>query len=280
MFSAQQKKLKHFIDCLTDYRVVKGSSSCWQSSIRQTCPKRFSGEIYSTFMCAKYLLSRNISNAIQFIHGKPFSKQQIAIISRYKICQNRQRKHIHKCIIKATDPCNEADIIAMKTVRVTMDTVEELIRRDPSIYVIHYLRDPRATVLSKKETSGSFWSLYGSSNLIKEAQILCDRMLANAKLAARLELLYPGSFQTIFYEDLAVNTNQTLHKIYKFIDKPVSEKVEMWLKDNTMSNKFNLQTSRVSSGIVKRWMEKVSYKSVMEINNHCNKLFKELNFPW
>ena len=280
LFRVQQKKQKLFINCLDKYKAVNKSSSCWQRTLNQTCPKRFEGNKYSTFMCAEHLLSRNVLNDIKFLKGKPFKKQQIASISKYKLCQQQIQEHVSKCILNAIKPCNEADIIAIKTVRVTMDTVEELIRRDPSIYVIHYLRDPRATVLSKKETSSSFWSLYGSSDVIKEAEILCDRMFKNVKLAARLESLYPGSFKTIFYEDLATNSNHTLYKIYEFIDQPVSQNVELWLKENTKSKKSYLQTSRVSSNIAKRWMDKLTYKNVMEINKHCHQLFKELGFPW
>ena len=137
------------------------------------------------------------------------------------------------CIQKLKDICEKTNIKATKIIRTTMDVMEDLIKIHPkNIYIIHQLRDPRGTIVSRSKDN----RLLIPGDLKREAKLLCSKMLYDVRIRRRLEKKYPGVFLTTHYESLADAPMHMLNVIYKHTGLVVPSNVERWIKDNTAAS--------------------------------------------
>ncbi|XP_064606390.1 carbohydrate sulfotransferase 1-like [Liolophura sinensis] len=155
----------------------------------------------------------------------PFAEQSV-MVSNYSKC----RKSMEECAEELGSACLGSPIREIKTIRTPMRFVTELLKKDPSVKVIHLLRDPRGLINS--------WITYGykpKTDILP--QYVCNLIGDDLKTRYELEKQYPGTFLSLIYEDLAQHPMEMLHKIYGWLGMLVDTKVIDWLNRSTHSDK-------------------------------------------
>ena len=97
--------------------------------------------------------------------------------------------------------------------KLPMDSVDEVLERLPGVYLVHYVRDPRAIVTSRVGAE----LMWGGK--IVESMVLCEKMRHDLKLLQQLKQNYPGAVITVRYEDYIVNPNETLYRMYSHFEE-------------------------------------------------------------
>ncbi|XP_064604632.1 carbohydrate sulfotransferase 1-like [Liolophura sinensis] len=166
-------------------------------------------------------------------------------------------------------------IRVIKTIRTPMRFVTELLKKDPSVKVIHLLRDPRGLINS--------WITYDykpKKDILP--QYVCNLIGDDLKTRYELEKQYPGTFLEVIYEDLAQHPMEMLHKIYGWLGVPVDPKVTDWLNKSTHSDKdgkFLDTYKKNSTAAAYSWIKKISVERLNLINKFCGDLISHGNFP-
>lgn len=104
-------------------------------------------------------------------------------------CYAAYRSILHQCVHKIVTPCRRSSIRAAKVFRLTMTSLQELIKTFPSIKILYYIRDPRGIIFSRGDIG--FISKpdpqFQVASVISEAQKLCARMHEDLLVAAALK---------------------------------------------------------------------------------------------
>ena len=79
----------------------------------------------------------------------------------------------------------------MKILRLQVPLIESIYYALPNLKVIYQIRDPRGIVLSRNN-SWDGYVLTFKTNLTKEAEFLCKKMIADFKAIRELQVKYPG----------------------------------------------------------------------------------------
>ena len=81
---------------------------------------------------------------------------------------------------------------------------------------------------------------------------------------------YRGKYLQVRYEELALSPIETVKKIYKFIERPATERVLRWIRTATRAgNSGNFGTRRDSSKTVESWRSYLSFVETTEVQKHC-----------
>ena len=167
------------------------------------------------------------------------------------------------CFEKFETHCRSYKIRATKLIRLSMQNVEDVIKTIPDIYIVFYIRDPRAIWLSRKK---------GGRNL--PIGSLCDQMLDDYKLYQILLEKYPGVFIKVKYEELAENPVTTAEKIYNHFGKELPLTVNAHLKDITQSKNNIEHPMRVhrkdSNSTAHAWRHSISVDDLQLAVKGCS----------
>ncbi len=137
------------------------------------------------------------------------------------------------CIKKIKNKCERTHIKAAKIIRTTMGVMEDILNIHPkNTYIIHQLRDPRGTIVSRSKDN----RLLIPGDLRREAKLLCSKMLDDIRIRRDLEKKYPGVFLETYYESLADAPLHMLNTIYNHTGLVVPSNVEKWIRDNTAAS--------------------------------------------
>ena len=201
-------------------------------------------------------------------------------ISQHNNCVEKAKKRSSKCLPPLKTKCTDSSIVAAKVIRLRMEGLQDLLLKEPHIKVIHYFRDPRGI-----ENSRSAGMKRKKEGMIKDAKLLCSRMLQDIQIRKKLEEKYPQSFMVLMYEDLANNPLREAERLYNFIGHKLLNQVKDWLELNTHSkarwaDKKPLGTSRSnSSSTAIQWMTKLSLDTKLKLTQICKDVLVELGIP-
>ena len=202
-------------------------------------------------------------------------------VKQYQRCFSKIRRKVSTCIGQAEKICAQSEFRVIKVIRMHAMTIKSLLSHDPSIRIVHYVRDPRGIVNSRKELKRLADQSKGS--MYKESKMLCKRMLNDIKIEKQIRKDYPSSIKQLRYEDLAVHTYNKALKIYKFLGHNLPDQVKHWIKVNTKSKGSENRpygTSRHNSTRVAfAWRSKIKKNNVEIISHTCSELLKLLNYP-
>ncbi|GFS13639.1 carbohydrate sulfotransferase [Elysia marginata] len=139
------------------------------------------------------------------------------------------------CATGVKHRCQASSAVAQKVVRLTMAEGGRLLKRDPSIRLVHLVRDPRGVLLSRmrfnQKTKGEMHKNYTS---------ICRRMLADMKDTVHLNKNHWGRILTVRYEDLAQDLLSITSKIYKFVGLEMLPSVRDFLAKMTATDARNV----------------------------------------
>ena len=140
--------------------------------------------------------------------------------------------------------CANAHLRTTKTIRMSMEHVQHMMEVDPSIKVIHLIRDPRAVLHSQMKINRNV-----ARRLRIMASRLCSRLVKDVSIRETLEQKYPGQLMQIRYEDLATNPIKSAETMYQHISLTLPKQVTSWIEQSTHAYKDNgvMGTNRENS---------------------------------
>ena len=202
----------------------------------------------------------------------------------YGQCLKAHKDILKQCKNEYKIPCGKSKIHANKFIRLSMKMVEEILKQDPGIFIIHYLRDPRGIVSSRMLGQNLQAYLTGDKyNHAKEAKYLCKIMSADVKLRKKLQKQYPQNFFVTFYEDLAQNPYKVASDIYTFINQKLPNETLNWIHKatNGIGGKFGMYTTtrKNSSEAANAWRHTLNSSLLQEITSICRDLLLDLGYP-
>lgn len=163
------------------------------------------------------------------------------------------KKVVDYCISFLQNACLQSSVRAIKTVRLSMETVVELKKLYPHLKIIHLLRDPKATVLSRIRQN---WAVHGSTErsqaltvykyitgtlggksltpnasvfpnvslgaglrqvLVPEMRIFCRMIRRNEITRRHIEQQFPGTTYVHLFEDLFSDPVRATKQMLNFV---------------------------------------------------------------
>ena len=189
----------------------------------------------------------------------------------HRECMATVQKALADCGYIVEKKCRGRSLKVAKVLRTNMDVMGDLIREFPNIKIIHQLRDPRGTVVSRKLGARLF-----KQDITHEAALLCAKMTADIKSRLELEQKYPGVFLTTKYEDLAIEPLSTAQRIYNHIGAPLPEVIRSWIKETTNAKEegtgFQLNR-RNATATALAWKSRLTPEQKESIDKACKDVY-------
>ena len=173
------------------------------------------------------------------------------------------------CVKKFEKVCNKKRLRATKVHRLSMQSVETLIEKDPEIYIVFYVRDPRGVFVSRE------------TNKHMPLKALCKQMEKDHQLYTELKLKYPMSLHMMRYEDLAIHQEEALHDLFGFIDEPIPETTRKYLASitNAASDGGTYGVKRSDSAkTANAWRQKITKDVYAESRAECAEIIDLLGY--
>ena len=173
------------------------------------------------------------------------------------------------CINQVEKQCKQKRITAAKVLRATMQSVETIIRAIPDVYIIYYVRDPRGICNSR-------------SSGFKHVKAVCSQMRGNHQIYVQLKQKYPGVIHFMKYEDLAINTKQTVSDIFAFLNESIPREVEEKLTQQT--NNSEVQETKGGAYRQNSTLTATEWRNIIKQSDHdmalaeCRDVLKMLNY--
>jgi len=196
------------------------------------------------------------------------------------LCVEQIKQENKKCLSLATSKCLKDKIRVVQVNRMKMEDLEPLLRNNPDMYVIHYVRDPRAIAVSRIAIRKLTWHP-NERQPIGEARFLCQRIRADLRHRRRLSMKYPGAITQIRYEDLAINPKDTAKKIYSIFGRVPTKRWADFVAKHMHAPKdgggFGISV-RNATETTRKWRKKIPPDQLQSINRICADVIHALGY--
>jgi len=189
-------------------------------------------------------------------------------------CFSQLKQEIAECLPLLKTSCDSTNLRAQKVLKMNFDVVGEVMKKDPQVYVIHMIRDPRGILVSRQERK--LFSRY-ARNIEEEATLLCHKMLVDIKKQEKLKEAYPSRIIQIKYEELAENATLVMSDIMSFLNREIPDvlkrEIENIMHSNIESEKaFGVQRKN-SSATANAWKGKMSNNVKSCVDRICSEVY-------
>ena len=157
-----------------------------------------------------------------------------------------------------------------KNVRATMESLEGLTANDGNVRVIHPVRDPWTTAVSRMTTK-TYHGLYAGNDTVSAADVYCSILLRNPRISRRLEQIYPGAFYEMIYDDFVKHPDQYAVHVYNFLDARAPDTLVAWLRKNTRGR---ARTSEHRTKYTSKRKRKLTVEQSESILSRCKEVYK------
>lgn len=204
------------------------------------------------------------------------SKAQTDMYDEYHMCMKTLREQVDRCINHMHKPCAETNLIVVKVIRMPIKYIGGLLKRNPDLKIIHLLRDPRGMLLSRKEKTKFV-------NITYEEMALdtCSKMNDDLDVSPRLMQDFPGALLQIYYEDLAIQPNKTMQRLYDHIGLPVPDEVWESVYNATHMDveggNFNLRRVNATETAF-RWTDEMDTQEMDAVTKGCADVLKRIHY--
>ncbi|CAK1548356.1 unnamed protein product [Leptosia nina] len=155
---------------------------------------------------------------------------------------------------------------SMKVVRIRLRLMKQLLEnKELNIKVILLIRDPRGVMQSRQhrnfcQPSPDCW----------KPELLCADMVSDYVAASRLISEYPDRLMVQRYEELALEPNNTVPRLLKFLGISPTTSVEEFLLSHTNVEVSGVSsTFRVSREVPFKWRNVLNFDYVEDIQMAC-----------
>lgn len=189
-------------------------------------------------------------------------------------------RHCRKAV---RNRCDRTVLRVTSAHRTSLIDLEPLIRRNPSISIVHYVRDPRAVAVSRTER---YYHTYRSSRtwtVVDEAEFICVRMTDEIRATGYLGGTYPGSVFIVRYEDLVRDPRSTVEGMYDQFGKttPKSDMLDSWIEKTQRAETDNgMYGVERSHGVahISQWRKRVTEQELADMTKHCRYVLEKLGY--
>lgn len=203
---------------------------------------------------------------------------QINTIIRHELCVEKMRKMNIRCMEDGMRRCREAELHVLKVNRMKMNDAEMLLAKNPDLYIIHYVRDPRAIATSRIQR-GLCIDRY-NRDLLREAELICRRMSDDIYHRKLLEAKYPNTTYLLRYEDLVLDPLLWVGEVYRFIGRKrhnVSQ-VSEYFHSAIFGNKDHLSERKNGTECINKWRYDLTPDDIVSITTTCQDVLQELGY--
>ncbi|XP_067659325.1 carbohydrate sulfotransferase 1-like [Haliotis asinina] len=218
------------------------------------------------------------------------TKIDVATLSQFHLGSSNDTKPYHVClkknpgVLKILDclpilqkQCMESDVSVIKTIRFPMEAVETMMKSNPSLKVIHLIRDPRPTIKSQMSMGRDKWS-----NLHSYSKEHCLRVLRDLQATQRLLKSHPNRTKLLLYEDLVVHPVQNVKDLYSFVGLTYTNETERFLLSRTNSSEEKHCTTCTqksnSTLMTLRWRKELDFNRAHVIDGNCKDVYQMLGY--
>ena len=192
-------------------------------------------------------------------------------------------------LIPLMQACRNKQSHAAKLIRLYNLSSLEPLAFDPEINlkIIHLVRDPRGTYLSRSKLKGTNISLKLGASLDSNISYLCRRINRNLEFIRSQPAWIQGKYKLIRYEDIAYHPEQLAQEIYDFTGMgQVPKEVVQWIQNNTKeitkpdkeNQNIYYSTSRDASQVTEAWRYKVPLQVVLRMQDFCRETLRDLGY--
>ncbi|GFS07463.1 carbohydrate sulfotransferase 1-like [Elysia marginata] len=169
------------------------------------------------------------------------------VMTEFLVCLNRQSTYsvVKACVQSLTRICQQKKVRAVKIIRASMQEMHTLLYSDPSVKVIHLLRDPRAALRSQNSVGEFKWQ-----NIRQAASKICTRVWDDLQMARVLWRRFPGRILTLRYEDIVASPLEVTQQMYDFVGIDFTLDIRKFVWNSTyggLPDDCNICTTRTNA---------------------------------
>ncbi|XP_064616340.1 carbohydrate sulfotransferase 4-like [Liolophura sinensis] len=192
-------------------------------------------------------------------------------------CVRMKRNKMANCVKNFTNVCTSKKFRFLKTVRLRVHAIEKLLTNDPSLRIIHMIRDPRGIAVSRQG-----WQEFYQAKMTFTFGRVCAEMLRDIESVEKLPPEVAKRVLPVLYEEVAENPESMVEHLYKFVQMPYTGYVREYVKNVTHAAKDNtvgFSTQRANSAkTAYSWRAKISWKLSSEIDAICERVYKKVGY--
>ena len=188
----------------------------------------------------------------------------------YRACIKSRRTPKKECIKRQETLCKKAKHIVTKVLRMTVGSLEPLLRTVPDLKIIQLMRDPRAIINSRIHSQG-----YPARDYVSNSKALCQKMTWDLEEGLVLMKNYPDRFKFVFYEDVKSDVLSKARQLSNFIGMEFDE-AEVARLNIVSVNKAKSRSVATKSRVIDNafwWRTRLSLANVDNVQRYCSKVF-------
>lgn len=204
------------------------------------------------------------------------SDKKVTNPNPYLSCIKRLTDRVNECSNYYHTACSQAEVLTLKVIRLAVAQVRGLLQRNPSLKIVHLVRDPRGIILSRKLAYDLPRGIAGG------ARHLCQQMREDLQAYHNISRDFPQSILQIRYEDMANSPMEMLETLYKYLNKPVPDRtrLKIYRETHATSNGGTYGTSRKNSTqTANKWQRQLRKYQIDTINRICQDVITNLRYP-
>lgn len=172
-----------------------------------------------------------------------------------------------QCLNRLEQACKAADYRVAKVLRLGFVTVEQLLKRIPSLNVIYLTRDPRAIINSRVKTSWFPVSVEKPKTVLRNIQSLCLKMEKDIASWKKARVMYKDRILHTTLTKLASKLT-AFPEVYAFMNKEVTKaekrKIIQYIYKNWENN------------ITEKWRTELNPSFERDVERHCYYVIKHM----
>lgn len=182
-----------------------------------------------------------------------------------------RNEYVRHCLPLLTERCKNASVRLTKFIRLSMHSIEPILRRLENISpvkVVHLVRDPRAMLDSQlRKNDLRVRNFYMFQRRTRQ---MCSRIREDIRLAQLTKQRYPNTIYSIRYEDIVDKQMSTFSNLFSFLGLHVTEGVRKYISE----------TSTNVSEIYKRyiWRQTIPQRNLLVVDKYCSDIYGSLGY--
>ena len=202
---------------------------------------------------------------------------------KHQECLQEVSRNLQPCLQELIQECETSTIRATKVIRFFLETAEHLLKKDPYMKFIYYIRDPRGVIESRfRRAKLDLKKDQTIAQIAESAMLLCSKMKADHAVFKRLSATTVNNFMLLKYEDLVKKKDEVLVSAYNFIGQKIPATVLDFFKNATSASKDGsaMQTSRMNGTLTSSvWQKKLPSHIISMIQTICGSALQSFNYP-